>query len=319
MHQKGGIRHKMGTFREGELVMGKSKIEWCDCVWNVVTGCTSVSEGCRNCYAKRMSKRLVGRCGYPADEPFRVTLHPEGLDEPLRWRKPRRVFVCSMGDLFHEDVTFDYINKVFGVMALSPHHIFIILTKRPKRMMNYVQELDGDKSKYTGLPLFICEEVFWPGNLIYKTKHYPMSGFKFNRYRGEGDDIYWDGPGLPFSWPLRNVWLGVTTENQQAADERIPILLRIPAVVRFVSVEPLLDIVDLSKWLKEDSLNLINWVICGCESGPNRRQTEIEWIRILRDQCVSAGLAFFLKQMESGGKLVKMPELDGRMWAQAPE
>lgn len=145
--------------------MSKTKIEWAEAVWNVVTGCTPISEGCQNCYAKRMAYRLRGRCGYPTDDPFRVTLHPEKLDEPLRWKKPMRVFVCSMGDLFHEDVPFDYIARVFDVMCAwrwpnkeaerlgdeslleDPGHTFMILTKRPER----VEELQGISESIYGL------------------------------------------------------------------------------------------------------------------------------------------------------------------------
>lgn len=118
-------------------------IQWTDETWNPVTGCTKISPGCRNCYAERMSKRLRGRYGYPADEPFRVTLHPDRLDQPYRWRKPRRVFVCSMGDLFHEDVPFEFIDKVCGVMGGTPFHAYQILTKRPERMADYFSQWGG--------------------------------------------------------------------------------------------------------------------------------------------------------------------------------
>src|SRR5690606_21334656 len=132
--------------------MGQTRIEWADAVWNPITGCTPISEGCENCYARRMAKRLRGRYGYPKDDPFKVTLHPDKLSEPLKWKKPRRIFVCSMGDLFHEDVPFDYITKVFDVMCAwrwpnkeaerlgdeslleDPGHTFMILTKRPERV-----------------------------------------------------------------------------------------------------------------------------------------------------------------------------------------
>lgn len=270
--------------------MGKSKIEWTEYSWNPVTGCTPISEGCQNCYAKRMAKRLAGRGGYPADDPFRVTLHPDKLDEPFKWKKPRRVFVCSMGDLFHEDVSDEFIMKVFDIMHQNPQHTFMVLTKRPERMQDLI---DG---------------------MIY--------------------DGFW-GP-IP-----SHIWLGVTAENQQRADERIPILLQIPAAVRFVSVEPMLGPIRLQRdWLMCpggaeyghgmsltrvhaggccDRHPRIHWVICGSESGPNHRKTKIEWIRDLREQCISANVPFFLKQMEINGRMVKMPELDGKIWAQFPE
>jgi protein gp37 len=270
-----------------------TKIEWTEETWNPVTGCTPISEGCQNCYAKRMAKRLAGRCGYPKDEPFKVTLHLDKLKQPLKWKKPRRIFVCSMGDLFHNDVPINWLQEVFDVMWVNKHHTFLILTKRPDKVLKYIE--------------------------IAK---------KLN---------YWA--------VLPNVWLGVTAENQQRADERIPILLQIPAAKRFVSVEPMLGPLDLTnirfdKWTVMNLLegcgitnrpgymgqslpnvhcNKIDWVICGSESGPNHRKTKIEWIRDLREQCISANVPFFLKQMEINGRMVKMPELDGKIWAQFPE
>ena len=181
--------------------MAKSKIEWTDRVWNPVTGCTPISEGCDNCYAERMSKRLAGRCGYPKDDPFKVTLHPDRLDQPARWKKPSKVFVCSMGDLLHENLLFQFIKKVWDVTVKCPQHTFIFLTKRPERMLRFAQWMAG-------------------------TDHISIA-----------------------EWP-RNCWIGVTAENQQRADERIPILLQIPAAVRFVSVEPLLSAIDISQYLQ---------------------------------------------------------------------
>lgn len=299
--------------------MSKTRIEWTEYSWNPITGCTPISEGCQNCYAQRMAKRLAGRCGYPADDPFRVTLHPDKLNEPLKWKKPRRVFVCSMSDLFHEDVPFEFIDYMFAVMGRSQQHTFLLLTKRPERMREYLQA-----GRY--------QEIL---HIAYKLNFRP---------EGLGKGI--DNPNDMRWWP--NVWLGVTAENQQRADERIPILLQIPAAVRFVSVEPMLGPVDLSKWLGgtwycetcectvdpefvpfseihypcENYLDFIpgiDWVICGSESGPNHRKTKIEWIRDLREQCISANVPFFLKQMEINGRMVKMPELDGKIWDQFPE
>ena len=217
-----------------------TKIEWAvnpdgskGETWNPVTGCTPISEGCQNCYAKRMSKRLAGRCGYPAYDPFQVTLHPDRLDEPLKWKKPRRVFVCSMGDFFHQDVPFEFIAQVWQTMNNAQQHIFMVLTKHPERMAKFISRL--------------------------------------------GWDIH------------DNVWLGVTAENQKRADERIPILLQIPAVVRFVSVEPMLEPVNLANCGK------IDWVICGGETGPGARPMHPDWVRNLRDQCQNAGVPFFFK------------------------
>jgi len=238
--------------------MANTKIEWCERSWNPITGCSKISEGCKHCYAERMSKRLAGRCGYDKDEPFKVTFHPDKLDEPLRWRKPSRIFVCSMGDLFHEGVDDGLLCRVFDVMAVAEHHTFLTLTKRPARMREFFAR---------------CVH----GN-------------------------------------FQNLWLGVTAENQQRADERIPILLQIPAAKRFVSVEPMLGEIDITKYLTQ-----LDWVICGCESGSNRRTCQTEWIRDLKNQCISVGVPFFLKQMEISGKLVKMPELDGQIWREYPK
>lgn len=178
--------------------MADTKIEWADRVWNPVTGCTKISPGCANCYAERMAARLAGRCGYPKDIPFAVTMHPAKLNEPLHWRKPARIFVCSMSDLFHQDVPFYFIDDVFDQIKRCRQHTFLILTKRPERMYAY----------------------------------FDSSSARVN-----------DG-----NW-IDHTWIGVTAENQEQADKRIPILLQTPAAVRFVSVEPMLGPVDVSKWL----------------------------------------------------------------------
>lgn len=227
-----------------------TKIEWTDVTWNPVTGCSKVSEGCRNCYAERMSHRF-GWTEKPWNDQYtveNVKLHPERLEQPLKWKKPRMVFVNSMSDLFHEEVPFEFISKVFHTMWLADEHIFQILTKRPKRMLEYFSRLGAN-------PL-----------------------------------------------PLPNVWVGVSVENQEAANERIPLLLETPAAVRFLSCEPLLGPVDLSMFLEnridvtDEVLPLIDWIIVGGESGPNARTMHPDWVRSLRDQCQEAGVAFFFKQ-----------------------
>ena len=270
--------------------MSKSKIEWTDAVWNPVTGCTKVSQGCAHCYAERMSKRLAGRCGYPKDEPFRVTLHPEKLDQPLKWKKPRRIFVNSMSDLFHDDVPDEFIDKVFATMSDAGQHTFMILTKRPQRMKEY---LSSENPRYTARKVFD------------QTKD--RAG-KFD---------------CDLHWPLINVWLGVSVENQAAANERIPLLLQAPAKVRFISAEPLLSQINISRYLKwpvckhwsrdgnpdeygkyqwykqaliSQGWSGLDWVICGGESGPGARPVHPDWIRSLRDQCQAAGTKFFFKQ-----------------------
>jgi protein gp37 len=308
--------------------VSKTKIEWCDAVWNPVTGCTKVSAGCHNCYAERMSKRLAGRAGYPAENPFAVTLHPDRLDQPLRWTKPRRIFVCSMGDLFHEDVDDEDRDEIFAVMAYAAEHQFQVLTKRPGRMREYLTTSSNPS------------ELRDRAACIRETIHSDIMGQPDTHYP----------PPLP--WPLPNVWLGVTAENQAAADERIPILLSTPAAVRFVSCEPLLGPVDLSDhlgltwekchscgqrypdvyWANDEQwaavvgdtyaglrcpgcfqrearefgfepgfntikppLTRLEWVIAGGESGPGARPMHPDWARSLRDQCQAAGVPFFFK------------------------
>ncbi len=267
-----------------------SKIEWCDEVWNPVTGCTQISDGCRNCYAKRMANRLRGRYGYPSDEPFRVTFHPDRLHIPAHWKKPRRIFVCSMGDICHDDVTWNQMFSVFQMAGMIKWHKFIFLTKRPQRMY---RELCGD----LGIHL---QRQSWCNE-----------------------------------WPLKNLWLGVSVEDQKTADERIPILLQIPVAVRFVSYEPALGPVDFAgddgghhffPFENEQGTVTpgIDWLIAGCESGPHRRPAKIEWFRSVKDQCVESGTPYFLKQMETWGghfakgQIVKMPFVWDRVWDQLP-
>lgn len=216
-----------------------STIEWTDATWNPVTGCSPVSSGCSNCFAAQLAATRLKHL--PAYEGLAtvnsrgqgvfngtIKLHEDRLLDPLKWRKPRRIFVNSMSDLFHESVPFEFIDRVFAVMALCPQHTFQILTKRPERMAEYL-----NRPAMTSL---LARAVangpiqFWErGSHLY---HYEFdltpSGFS------------WCG-----QWPLPNVWLGTSVENQAAADERIPHLLRCPAAVRFLSCEPLLGEVDL--------------------------------------------------------------------------
>lgn len=293
-----------------------TRIEWTDETWNPVTGCTKASPGCDHCYAERMSHRLAGRAGYPLDEPFRVTLHPDRLGEPLRWRKPRRCFVVSMGDLFHEDVPFEFVAAVFGVMAACPDSTFQVLTKRPGRALE------------------------WYGWAAYRHPNRESAHKRCMRAAGLAGvcgTICPDGP-----WPLPNVWLGVTAEDQARADDRIPLLLQIPAAVRFVSVEPMLGPVDLwaisdGSWYDGEGATRYNaltgtawwggtgdhglgggprldWVICGAETGPMARPMNLDWARSLRDQCVAAPVPFFFKKDSLGRR-----ELDGQRWEQWPD
>lgn len=262
-----------------------TKIEWCDETWNPVTGCTKVSAGCKNCYAEGVADRFWG------DRKFTyVQTHADRLDQPLRWRRPRRVFVNSMSDLFHDAVPSNFIGRVFGVMAMAKQHTFQVLTKRPERMRD-----------------LLADGVVGP-------------------LKGEAEQYSWEiackaGYGLRASswrlkWPLPNVWLGVSVEDQRAADERIPLLLQTPAAVRFLSCEPLLGPVDLHQIANHDGLhasalqeqhddcfyqfdNRIDWVIAGGESGPGARPCDVAWIRSLVQQCKAAAVPCFVKQLGS--------------------
>jgi protein gp37 len=252
-----------------------TKIEWTDETWNPVTGCTKVSQGCRACYAERLAPKVFAGQRVPdmgGDDPYAsrprvftdVRCHPERLDAPLHWKKPRRIFVNSMSDLFHEDVPDEFIDKIFAVMARCPQHTFQVLTKRPKRMLEYL-----------GWP-------FRPASILQIDHEAP--------------------PDLATGrWPLPNVWLGVSVEDQETADERIPLLLQTPAAVRFISAEPLLGPIDLDGWLPglfewKHERAMLGWVIAGGESGPKARPSHPDWFRSLRDQCAAAGVPYFFKQ-----------------------
>jgi protein gp37 len=251
-----------------------TEIEWTDDSWNPNVGCAIVSPGCTNCYAMRQAARIE-RMNPTLEHYHGLTRKVNGqpvwtgklgfsekkLVEPLSWRKPRRVFVNSMSDLFHENVPDEWIVRVFDVMERCPQHTFQILTKRARRMQRWTR------------------------------KHWPT--------------------------PLPNVWLGISAERQEEFDERESDLRFMSAAVRFMSLEPLLGPIDAdAHW--PNPLNDIQWVIVGAESGPGARPCKIEWVRSIRDQCEEAGVAFFLKQLVIDGKLVSLPELDGRQWREFP-
>ena len=230
-----------------------SGIEWTDATWNPVTGCTKVSPGCKNCYAERLAIRLRAMRIPRYRNGFAVTLQADQLDLPLRWRRPRRVFVNSMSDLFHESVSEEYIQRVFAVMSRAYWHVFQILTKRSGRLAALA-------------------------------------------------------PKLP--WPA-NVWQGVSVESPQYV-YRVQGLRQVPAAVRFLSVEPLL------KPITRLPLDGIHWVIVGGESGARRRPISADWVRTIRDQCLTEEVPFFFKQW--GGRTPKSQGriLDGRTWSQMP-
>jgi protein gp37 len=227
-------------------VSTKTKIEWtrsddgaAGATWNPVTGCTEVSEGCDHCYAKTFTERWRGVPGHTFEQGFDVRLWPERLDLPLRWRKPKRVFVNSLADLFHEAVDTDFVARVFATMGAASHHTFQVLTKRPGRMASLLSSRE-----------FLDTVLQHRANC---------------RTRPTGEAAR--EPELSDVWPLPDVWLGVSVETQKWAAVRLPLLARTAAAVRFVSCEPLLGSLDLRAWLGTD----LDWVIAGGESGPRAR------------------------------------------------
>ena len=261
-------------------------IEWTDETWNPVTGCTKVSPGCDHCYAERVTERFHGQGSFE-----QILLHPDRLDKPLHWRKPRRIFVNSMSDLFHERVPMAFIAHVFAVMGYAPQHTFQVLTKRHGRMHHLMRSPE-----------------FWHEVGYTLTAKVDPTARSFE------------------TLPLPNVHLGVSVEDQHWADIRIPALLDTPAAVRFISAEPLLGPVSLrwAKWAPLinanhlDGARMLDWVIVGGESGPGARPMDPQWARALRDQCVEAGVPFLFKQWggirpKAGGR-----ELDGRTWDEYP-
>lgn len=280
-----------------------TKIEWTrgddgtpGTTWNPVTGCTKVSPGCKHCYAETIAERFWAKQYPPVPSgrvlDFRarrftdVQTHADRLDQPLRWRSPKRVFVNSMSDLFHEDVPLEFIGRVFDVMEKAAHHTFQVLTKRPERMRDFMT--------------VVVQRAAPP-----------------------------------------NVWLGVSCENQETADERIPLLLQTPAAVRFLSVEPLLAPVDLRNIAPFDDFHTdaldtpdpscrVHWVIVGGESGPGARPMDLAWARSIVEQCRATGTAcfvkqlgtrpyFILKQEERRGMIAPLRDRKGGDMAEFPE
>lgn len=239
---------------------GQTKIEWADKVWNPVTGCTPVSAGCANCYAKRMSKRLAGRCGYPKDNPFAVTLHPKRLDEPLHWKKPQRIFVCSMGDLFHEDVPAAFSKKIFDTIKRADQHTFIMLTKRPHQMCS-------DVAAYS---------VFYNGNNLLPNLYIGVSV----------EDQATADERIPHLFKLK------------ACCPSLKIIVSYEPALGPVDFKPYLSRAvppDHDGGTGYMTAGL-DWVIMGGESGPRARPMHPDWARNARDQCKAAGVPFFFKQ-----------------------
>lgn len=309
----------------------KTKIEWADATWNPVTGCSKVSPGCQHCYAETLSLRYgwTKKPWTAANAAENVVCHPERLDIPLKWKRPRRIFVNSMSDLFHEQVPDGFVTRVWWTMHHAPHHIFQILTKRPERMRDWVRRwsdpLTGETPGFKNARGPEAVRAAHPsprGQLwadMLESMGEPSAGAAYPTY---------DWLGGPIRWPrvLPNVWLGVSVEDQRRAEERIPLLLQTPAAVRFLSCEPLLGPIDLDPWLCHIDENGepiaqrddLHWVIVGGESGPHHRPMDPNWVRLLRDQVYESSAAFLFKQW--GGKTPKAGgrELDGRTWDEYP-
>lgn len=286
--------------------------------WNPIRGCSRVSDGCQNCYAMNFAHRFSG-----AGKPFeRLTairrgkvdwagharFIPEQLGAPLRWQKPQRIFVNSMSDLFHESLSNEEIAAVFGVMAACPQHTFQVLTKRPERAADWFSSIEQKVSS--------IQEGLGPP----PTR--PRSHWFMTETIGHAEDVlkrqllpHDFADTITGQWPLKNVWLGVSVEDQETTDERIPMLLQCPAAIRFVSYEPALGPVDFSVYLREHACDEwprernrgvegcaghphppINWIIVGGESGPGARPFDLAWARSVVKQCREAGAACFVKQ-----------------------
>jgi protein gp37 len=292
-----------------------TKIEWTQETINLAVGCTKCSPGCDNCYAAKLAATRLKHCsdyaglafaegepghtGYEWTEEVRLLEH--NLEKIIHMRQPRMIFLNSMGDLFHKSVPDQFLDRVFAAIALCPQHTFQMLTKRPDRMLKYSSSPIGGTTRRDWVMVAAARML----------NRSNMSGFP--------------------DWPLQNLWLGVTAENQEQADKRIPLLLQTPAAVRFVSVEPMLSSVDLTElnMLREaapllrynaltgvahfsfgdggdaefqentdgESLSRgkLDWVICGGETGQNARPMHPDWVRSLRDQCEGAGVPFYFK------------------------
>lgn len=286
LKQFAGVGH--AGERGGARMSGNTRIEWTDVTWNPVRGCSLISDGCKNCYAMAMAHRF-SRAGKPyagltkatSHGPVwtgKVSLHPELIEEPARWRKPQRIFVNSMSDLFHEGVPDDFIAAVFATMGRARQHTYQILTKRPERMLSLLRR--------------------WERRQWQRAHDYAVPG---------------------------NVWLGVSVEDQETAEERIPLLLQTPAALRWISAEPLLGPIDLTSLripedallpaygtthgfrfnaLQDDESKLfqqpkarIDWIVVGGESGPGARPFSVDAARSLVAQCRAAGVPIFVKQL----------------------
>ena len=332
-----------------------TKIPWTEESWNPVIGCTKIATGCKNCYAERFAWRLacMGKSYYNAVADkngwtSNVLCREDTLKIPLHWRNPRKIFVCSMGDLFHEKVPFEDIDKVIGTIELCQQHILQILTKRPERALEYFKSNSDDRAESINLAI----EKFTGGHLAgddMVNEFCKQKGItrKYRDRLNYNENIWVNRTWQKPLWPAPHIWIGTSISTQADADKNIPILLQIPAAVRFVSLEPMLERVDILKylWLRQKCVgkkgcgftgasyefdnpkkdgayrcpqcgknhsylvtDSIDQLIIGCESGPKQRPCEIEWIRDAVRQCKEAGVACFVKQVPINGRCSKKPE-----------
>lgn len=329
-----------------------SKIEWTDATVNAINGCTVVSPGCTNCYAMRLAgtrmKSHPSRAGLTLPSKAgpvwngEVRLNEKALMQPLRWSKPRRIFWNAHGDMFHPAVPDEWIDRCFAVMALTPQHVHQVLTKRADRMRSYFT---------TPLNSLFHSRLSLMQDAAYRIMATISGAWNEERAMKARDAVAsalkWTDPRTNVGF--RNVWLGVSVEDQRRANERIPDLMATPAAVRWLSCEPLLDFLSLEEaWHGESALNSecwgdcgwckaghppmwncqregkqyqpgapkrsgIDWVVVGGESGPNARPMELEAARSLRDQCADAGVPFFFKQWGAHLPCGQM-QADGRIW-----
>lgn len=252
----------------------QTAIEWTDATWQIITGCSVLSAGCRRCYAMRLAgtrlRNHPSRAGLTIDTKAgpvwtgEVRFNKQWAHQPLEWRKPRMIFVCAHADLFHERVPDDWIDHVFAVASLCPQHTFQILTKRARRMREY----------------FAAPNVWARIEVAARVIHKQRTG-----------EII---PGKTPIGPLRNCWLGVSAEDQRNANERLDDLIHVPAHIRWVSAEPLLGAIDFSPWMSG-----LDWIVVGGESQHDARPMHPDWVRSIRDQCASATVPMLFKQWGS--------------------
>ncbi len=288
----------------------KTGIEWTDATWNPLAGCSIVSPACTNCYAMAMAARIermnegAHKASMARDPEWgaiakthyagltapskagpvwtgKVALAPDQvLTKPLHWKRPRRIFVNSMSDLFHESVPDEWIDRIFAVMALAPQHTFQVLTKRAKRMREYLAL--GDRR----VAWEIAADPTRDDAFISRADYYRLANWQESVPTAR----VFENRSVFMPWPLSNVWLGVTAEDATRFIERVHDLRATPAAKHFISYEPALGSLDGC------DVSGLDWVIAGGESGPNARPSHPDWFRSLRDQCAAAGVPFFFKQ-----------------------